>query len=295
MTVCSTSMCTSSCLVPIQPAGDAPPFFCVHPAGGDILAYAALARHLGLDQPFYGLQARGLSSSEPPLESIPAMAAAYLAEIRGVQPSGPYRLGGWSLGGLIAFEMARQLREQDEEVALLALLDSTPRIAGGEAIDDVRLLLDIAAYVANLWGREVHLAPEDLEGLDPGEQLDRTLEALRAADFLPPGTGLAQLRRAVAVYRASSRAVSDYRPRPCPGGAVLFQTVEREEAGPAWNELLEGPLTIETVPGQHLTLLSEPHVGVLAARLWTHLEAFPGCEPSTPLQGVIEEVVPSDG
>jgi acyl carrier protein len=94
---------TASCLVDIHPAGTARPFFCVHPAGGDVLCFAALARNLGPDQPFYGLQSQGMAGDEEPLTRVEEMAARYLEEIRKVQPEGPYTLGGWSLGALVAF------------------------------------------------------------------------------------------------------------------------------------------------------------------------------------------------
>jgi thioesterase domain-containing protein len=275
----------ASCLVPIQPAGDAAPFFCVHPAGGDVLGYAALARHLGTTRPFYGIQARGLNGAGEPVETMSGMADLYVQEMRRVQPRGPYHLGGWSLGGLVAFEMARRLREQGEDVALLALLDCSPRVAGsdGEAPDDAALLLDIVAYVANLWSKDIELRREDLEGLAPEEQLSRTLEILREADFLPPGAGIDQLRRALAVYQASSRAVRDYRPQPSPGGAVLFRAAESpneptDDLG--WGELLRGPLEIVSVPGQHLTMLKEPNVATLAERIRTHLDGGVEIEPS---------------
>jgi thioesterase domain-containing protein/acyl carrier protein len=266
---------TASCLVPIQPAGSAPPFFCVHPAGGDVLCYAALARHLGSDQPFYGLQSRGLSSDEEPVERLPEMAALYLDEIRRVQPSGPYRLGGWSLGGVIAFEMARQLVAMGEEVALLAILDSSPEIAGaggpgGEMEDDVTLLMDIVAYVANLWHKEgLAVSREELERLGPEERLDHVLDLLRGADFLPPGAGTTQLRRALAVYRANGLAVRSYQPSLYPGGLRLFRAAEASEPGSdlGWSKLAAGPVEIEPVPGHHLSLLAEPNVGELAKRL----------------------------
>ena len=111
-------------LVPIWRGGSQTPFFCVHPAGGNVACYAGLARALGPDQPFYGLQAPGLDGEQPPHETLESLAALYVDAIRTVQPAGPYRLGGWSLGGTIAFEMARQLRSRGEEVALLALFDS---------------------------------------------------------------------------------------------------------------------------------------------------------------------------
>ncbi len=271
------SMDTPSCLIPIQPGGALAPFFCVHPAGGDVLCYAPLAHHLGPDQPFYGLQSRGLSGQGEPIETLSGMAALYLEEIRRVQPAGPYRLGGWSLGGVVAFEMARQLRERGEEVALLVLLDSAPELAAGEPEDDVDLLLDIVAYVANLWGKELSLSREELEGLEPGARLDRVLDLLRGADFLPPGAGLDRLSRTLAVYRANLAAVRSYHPQVFGGGgggggAVLFRATEAPDARMdladlGWGRFLSGPLEIETVPGHHLNLLAEPNVRILAERL----------------------------
>lgn len=110
-------------LVCLQPQGTKPPLFCVHAVAGDLLAYRALARHLGEARPFYGLQAPGIASGAHP-GSIEGLAALYLDAIRTVQPTGPYRLAGWSMGGVIAYEMARQLREAGERVASLALIDS---------------------------------------------------------------------------------------------------------------------------------------------------------------------------
>jgi amino acid adenylation domain-containing protein len=100
-----------SARVAIQPQGTRPPFFCVHPAGGDVLCYGPLARHLGADQPFYGFQSPGLGAGAAAFDSLEAMAAHYVTEMRRTAPP-PYRLGGWSLGGVVAFEMARQLASQ---------------------------------------------------------------------------------------------------------------------------------------------------------------------------------------
>jgi amino acid adenylation domain-containing protein len=113
-----------SSLVAIQPSGSKPPFFCVHAHRGNVLNFNALARCLGADQPFYGLQAQGLDGTRPRHTTIEEMAAHYLEEIRSVQPKGPYLIGGLCFGGKVAFEMAQQLRAQHEEIALLALIDS---------------------------------------------------------------------------------------------------------------------------------------------------------------------------
>ncbi len=111
-------------LVAIQPNGSRPPFFCIHGGGGNVLIYRDLSRHLGSDQPFYGVQAQGLDGERPCLTTIEAMASLYVDEIRRFQPRGPYYLGGYCMGGTVAYEMAQQLKAQGEEVALLALFDT---------------------------------------------------------------------------------------------------------------------------------------------------------------------------
>ncbi len=113
-----------SSLVTIQPKGSRPPFFCMHGAGGNVLIYRELSNHLGEDQPFYGLQSQGLDGNSEPLTRIEDMATAYVREMRRVQPKGPYYLGGYCLGGTIAYEVAQQLRAQGEAVALLAMFDT---------------------------------------------------------------------------------------------------------------------------------------------------------------------------
>ena len=113
-----------SSLVPIQPNGKRPTFFCVHAKGGNVLFYKDLAARLGNDQPFYGIQARRLAGRQVGHESVEEMAAYYIKEIKSLQPKGPYYLGGSSFGGLAAFEIARQLSAAGDEIGLLALLDT---------------------------------------------------------------------------------------------------------------------------------------------------------------------------
>src|SRR5262249_43235030 len=107
-------------LVPIQPSGTKPPFFCVPGGGGNVIYLHALAYHLGLDQPFYGLQAQGLDGTTAPHTRVEAIAAYYIAAIQSVQPQGPYCLGGHSTGSWVALEMAHQLQAQGHRVAFIA-------------------------------------------------------------------------------------------------------------------------------------------------------------------------------
>jgi len=113
-----------SALVPIQPLGSKPPFFGVHGLDGNVLFWRSITRYLGTDQPFFGLQARGVDGLLEPNTNYSVMAAEYISEIKKLQPQGPYYLGGFSLGGEIAFEMAQQLIAAGEQVALLVMFDT---------------------------------------------------------------------------------------------------------------------------------------------------------------------------
>src|SRR5262249_42542233 len=121
-------------VVPLQPEGALSPWFMVHPPGGIVVCYQALAQRLGRDRPFYGIRSRGLHGEEALPGRMEEMAAEYLAALREIQPQGPYHLGGWSVGGLVALEIAQQLVIQGESINLLALLDSSPPARSGGAV-----------------------------------------------------------------------------------------------------------------------------------------------------------------
>ena len=120
-----------SVLVPIHEQGSKPPLFLVHGLRGNVLTFYGLRHHIPGDQPLYGIQADGLDTGRASFASIPEMAEHYIKEMRSVQPVGPYFLGGFSAGGLVAYEMARQLHEAGERVPFLALFDSYVEAAGG--------------------------------------------------------------------------------------------------------------------------------------------------------------------
>jgi amino acid adenylation domain-containing protein len=270
----------SASLVAIQPAGSRPPFFCVHPAGGDVLCFQALSQHLGTDQPFYGLQSRGLGAGEEPLASITEMAASYRAEITQIAP-GPYYLGGWSLGGAVVFELARQLAAEGKEVALLAIVDGTPgpwppgeaADEGSDDDDNTRWLIDIADYLHGLWGLDLGLSRETLQALPPDEQERRFLAGLKDTPF-GAGAGVETLRRLLRVFKTNVRAFRQFRPHPYSGKVTLFRPEANGQADPAlgWAPLTPRPVDIETVPGDHITALAEPHVRALAARLRARID-----------------------
>ncbi len=246
-------------LVAIKPQGGGAPFFCVHPVGGNVLCYLNLSR--SVEAPFYALQSAGE-------ESVEAMAARYLLELRRVQPAGPYRLGGWSMGGLVAFEMARQLEAAGQAVELLAVVDTPPPAAEPRppATDD-ELLSGFFADLARLLGQSLEIDPEELHGLPAMAKIDRVAGLANAAGLLPRDFGAAQMRPLFAAFAANLQASRAYVRRPYGGKVTLYLAEKTVEAlGP---EMIEGWSGAETVtlPGDHYSLLLGPEAASLARAL----------------------------
>jgi thioesterase domain-containing protein/acyl carrier protein len=267
-----------SSLVLLQNGGNRRPFFCVHAAGGNVLEYHELARLLGPDQPFYGLQAQGLDGKQPPHTTIKDMAAHYVKELREVQSEGPYFIGGRSSGGTIAFEMACQLRANGEQVALLALLDSYP--AGY-----FKLLPGSGSYWqrAQRQLRKIQSHSQNLQQLTATAKLRYVFGKLK---YAPAKTKHKIYRRAYKIYQRIGRplpgvlknieeinfaAVKDYVPQVYPGRASLFLASDDLTAAydveVGWQGLVAGGLEKVRISGNHLDIVKEPHVRTLAEKL----------------------------
>ncbi|MDQ2975526.1 MAG: amino acid adenylation domain-containing protein [Acidobacteriota bacterium] len=267
-----------SSLVLLQPGGNRRPFFCVHAAGGNVLEYHELARLLGSDQPFYGLQAQGLDGNQLPHTTIKDMAAHYIKELREVQSEGPYLIGGRSSGGTIAFEMACQLRANGEPVALLALLDSYPS-------GYFKLLPGSGSYWqrAQRLLRKVQSHGQNLQQLTPDAKLRYVFGKLK---YAPAKTKHKVYRRAYKIYQRIGRplpgvlknieeinfaAVKDYVPQVYPGCAILFLASDDLTASydveVGWQGLVAGGLEKVRISGNHLDIVKEPHVRTLAEKL----------------------------
>jgi thioesterase domain-containing protein/acyl carrier protein len=272
-----------SALVPLQPAGDRPPFFCVHPVAGNALSYRELARELGPEQPFWGLQTPALTPGVEPLETVEEMAEAYLEEIRRMQPEGPYRLGGWSFGGLVAYEMARRLEAAGEEVALVALLDTvvpdagaapTPAAPGTRDHDrEVSRALDVFAHLFRFPTDEVE---ELLASLAPEERLAALVDHFQKSGHLPPDLTLDTLRHHLAVEEVIRQANYAYRPRPYGGKVTVFRAQDGPAGDPGdptagWSGLAAEVESV-AVPGRHQVMVFQPHVVELAKALARYLE-----------------------
>lgn len=253
-------------LVPIQKTGDLPPFFCVHPVGGNVLCYAQLADRLGNNRLFYGLQSPGLSVNSQPLTNIKDMAACYIKALQAVQPRGPYYLGGWSLGGVVAWEMAQQLQTLGEEVGLLALIDSYAPTILQKQIDETFLTNSLVTDIGGIFGKELSISANELQQLLPEEQLNRILQEAKRLNILPPEISIEQMSRLFEVFKGNLKAMYEYLPSPYSGRTVLF-CANDEVSQRGWSSLVTEAMEIYTIPGDHYGMMREPHVAVLAEQL----------------------------
>ena len=289
-----------SSLVPVQPLGEKPPLFCVHGGAGTILIFQGLSRHLGNDQPLYGLQARGLYGRDAPQTRFEEMAACYLAELREVQPDGPYFLAGFCSGGMIAFEMARRLLAEGQSVALLAGINAVGP-GGYEHIHRpaaVALQSKVTRHrqaARRLGGSSRLLYWARAAARSAGSRASRQLRRTAARLFLWAGRPLPETMRDEFFLSLSYESIGAYRPQGVyPGRMIHFRAEaipsESEYATPqlGWTGYAAGGLEFHVVPGvhaRHRTIMDEPAVAVLAAQVATVLEtaqaaSFPAPETS---------------
>jgi acyl-CoA synthetase (AMP-forming)/AMP-acid ligase II/thioesterase domain-containing protein len=276
-----------SSLVAIQPAGSNPPFFCVHGHGGDILRLRDLARHLGLDQPFYGLQAQGLDEKQARHSRIEEMAAHYVQEIRTLQPEGPYFLGGYCFGGKVAFEMAQQLYTQGQKVALLAMFNAyAPGYPKSLPWVERRIKQRIHYHVGNLRGlrlkEKLHYFSEKRKKIKV--RMERRIKRITNTYKLYLGIEGPTLRALRGVAEANILASRDYVPKVYPGRITLFRSSKLpqeyyDELHMGWSGLAAQGMDIHHVPGDSGAIVFEPRVRFLAAQLRACLQEAQATDP----------------
>ena len=289
-------------LVAIKPRGKNPPFFCVHPIFGVVFPYCELAFQLGENQPFYGLQPKGIDGESSPLTRIEDMAADYIAALRTVQPKGPYFLGGWSFGGLVAFEMAQQLLAAGDEVALLAVLDTLAPVAANKPSfwDGCKFILTTVSR--SIWPFVVDYfrlvaAAENLQIGGIAGRFPKLNKLLNLAAKFWHGWNWKQavmvsilsqeskekswrelaIPSMFTVFQANSQATISYVPKIYPHRITLFRSGEKlstshQDPTLGWRDLTAEQVEVIRVPGNHLTMLRKPCVEVLARQLQHCLE-----------------------
>jgi thioesterase domain-containing protein len=214
-------------LVPIQPKGQRPPFFCVHGGGGNVVGQGPLAQLIDPEQPYFGLQAQGLGGRAKPLTSVEAMANLYLSEVRKLRPEGPYLLGGYCVGAMMAHRMAQLLADAGEDVPLLVLIDPAPLPGRGTGSHPTRLGL------LKRW--LLHLMPAG----DRTQRMERAHDVARYRYAATPYSGRTVIIRSMAW--GGDQASSDAR----------YQ---------AWLEALPGKTEGHLLETSHWRVLKEPAV-----------------------------------
>lgn len=268
-----------SSLVKIHAGGSNPPFFCFHPGGGNILCYIDLARHLGVEQTFFGLQSWGLHETNVAHTTIEEMAASYLKEIRAVQPSGPYFLGGLSMGGVLAFEVAQQIQRQGEQVGLLALLDSRAPASRPDISEvDELVLMEAFSHDLGLDLEHLKFSHHEFERLRRDEQLRYLFECAQASNIMPPDIQLNQVQHMYHIFKINVAAALSYRPQSKVGRITFFRPAEYPTAsghtGPSgWESFATEGVDLYVVQGNHFTMVREPFVKTLASQLRACLDA----------------------
>ena len=264
---------TISSVVPIQPRGTAPPLFIIHGRFGNIIRFYQLAMLTGTDHPIYGIQAQSLLPGQAALLRLEDQAAYYVAEIKKIQPKGPYYLLGYSFGGTAGFEMAHQLHALGEQVELLGMLDAHPRdaIVLIERNDSThRLDKRIARHIRNLgrlslWKKTAYL---------------REKLSLRARTWIYTAATLLGFRSVPSfmknTFYVSRAAAMNYRARPWPGRVTVFRaSIQRDTRLPrdlGWTRLAEGGVEVCELPGDHDSIFQEPNIRIFAEELRARLE-----------------------
>ncbi len=251
-------------VVPIDLAGTGEPLFLVHPAGGSVMTYFRLGRLL--ERPLYGIQA-STSPGEASRRDIGELARGYVAELRSVQAGGPYSVGGWSSGAMIAFEMAAQLEAAGEEVRQVFILDGPAPFEHEDLSDGQLLRWFLEDLALDLPVERLHGVP--LGGLTLDGQLRAAAQALEVRDAA--GLELEQLAANFEVFRDLVAAGSRYRPRTIAAGLTVVRVEHdvvdefaahphRQESDWGWSGFTRGPVRSVRVPGTHHTFLTEPLV-----------------------------------
>ncbi|MDX2679231.1 non-ribosomal peptide synthetase [Streptomyces sp. NY05-11A] len=264
-------------LVALREDIEGTPWFLAHPAGGNVLCYRGLADHL--DGPSYAFQAPGPAVGRAPLQTVEELAALYADALRTVQPYGPYRLGGWSSGAVIALEMAHLLEQRGETVERLAVIDSPAPVEPGETDETTTLLwfledLDIG-FDPTIVGPEDFFA---LSSMAEDERLDRALELARRQPLAVPDLDVEGLRLTWPVFQGIIRAGHSYRAAQINADVTVVQASRgrvsefighphADSSDWGWSALTRGQAVGAVVDGTHHTLLTDRHVTDVAAVL----------------------------
>ena len=255
------------------------PLFLIHPAGGVVFPYLTLSSHLSSAQPVYALQARGIYDDLPPFESLEALATATIYEMKTIQPHGPYTIGGWSFGGMVAFEIARQLSQQGDEVRHLAVMDtypSTPDQATSRAIPTAQEELQAFFYLlGDVMGCDYGHLSDDLftNALEHEQPVEWLLDQMSQQGYRF-GLSPSIIKRIWLTLKRNTQLMVDYQAKHYEGIITLFCASESapEDGTQRWQAFTSHPVDTVWVSGEHQTMLNVEHVQTLGRELEKRLQ-----------------------
>ena len=285
-------------VVALQPLGDLPPFFCVHGVGGDVLHLHRLATHMGTKRPFFGLRR---TAEDPLTETIEQIASRYVDAVLAHQPTGPFYLGGHSFGAIVAYEMASQLSAQGHEIGLLAIIDQNKpgwRLTPGTAVPALyRVLANIPRSLRDAIA-QASGANRLQKALSVVLRWSRAALGVRENAVAMFGINESETE-VISLFEAHLRALREYQaPQSCAMPIALFRAAVPLMSHAAmdpmlgWTDLTKCKVRLRTVPGNHLSMTTEPLVRDLANALSLELDAAqrlhnrqrsPGNRPGSPL------------
>jgi myxalamid-type polyketide synthase MxaB len=285
-------------LVALRAGGSRPPLVFLPALGGDSGCYVELAQQLGDDQPVYAFRPRGIDQDLPPHRSMEEMVADYAAALRVLQSEGPYRLAGWSTGGIYAFALAEALERAGDEVALVALFGTPiPAICDDvDPDDDARFLCDLVNFANCFAGTHARVDYEELLALEPEARFQTALAEARRQGTVPAGAPEAYIRRLVHVGEANIRVIQSCAPRPLAAPVHLFVPTRKgglaqiagrewdEQGDHGWGREIGQAVELFEVPGDHFTMMVGEGAAQIARRLKPLLTPHGGAkQPSVPV------------
>ena len=256
------------CLVRIKEGDPQQPLFLVHPAGGHVYNYLALALATSAPQEIYGVEAEPLDQQIEPLDTIEKMGKHYTAQIRKRQPRGPYLLGGASFGGALAYEIAQNLLRIGEQIDGLFLIDTAdPAKLPKHELEDSEVLAYLLKVAVNIPD-----GLDDLKQLLPDEQIRYFIERAKKVNKLFPTVSLAEAQQILKLSRINLNALAHYRPKPIACKITLFLALEQgegvlETGDLPWMQLAQPGSAVHHIPGNHITMNFMPHVQVMGDKI----------------------------
>lgn len=268
-------------LVPLQAGGGNPPLFCVHPAGGQVMGYKSLASLLGRDRPVYALQSRALRDANTEFDNLEAMAQKYAEAVMAQQRTGPYYLLGWSMGGVIAVSIAKDLEHQGQNVALVGLVDSYAisgipsekrdplqelGLAFGGVLGEAFMQLNVA---------EQQAIRDNLVPLSPEERLDKAIRWGRERRLLPEDLIPELFTQQVRLAERHAQLLANHKPPTIRAPLRVWWARDAAEGRRLtdWSQHTTGRVTVDVVTGNHFTLLRPPNIETVARQLQNYLDA----------------------